>query len=263
MPGKRSKGLWLEKTNIANVGDPIASLLGSDSFITKSICLGFSHAFGVGNSKFRTSQKAEYVDTVAFGAWPKSIFEEVGLFDELFTRSDDIEFKARIHKSGGRIYLTPEIQSYYHRRDTLKGLWKQNYANGKEVIYTKVVAPYALSWRHFIPFVFVSSLIVSASLSLILFCMTLFSVSDISPFSFGILSGNSLIPLAVILGCYAFANIFSSAMLAYKHGFRYFFVRPVVFATLHFSYGLGSIRGLLTLKKWIVKNVLTTKARRH
>src|SRR3972149_4252791 len=84
-----------------------------------------------------------------------------------------------------------------------------------------------------------------------------------SQFRSGVLSGLSFILLAGILGCYTLANVFSSALLSYKHGFRYFFMLPIVFATLHFSYGLGSIRGLLTVRKWIVKNTLATKARRH
>jgi len=46
-------------------------------------------------------------------------------------------------------------------------------------------------------------------------------------------------------------------------GFRYFFMLPIVFATLHYSYGVGSLWGLLTMKKWIAKNTLATKARRH
>ncbi len=214
-----------------------------------------------------------------------------------------IEFAhhCRFGLGGGRIYLTPEIRSYYHCRDTLKGLWRQNFANGKEVIYTKVVVPYALSWRHFIPFIFVASLIGSISLLIIpLLCLEPFFASTIvnnmntltnppespfakpeSPFAkeglrglmdfalhitqfcFGRLSKLSLVLPAGILGCYALANALSSAMLSYKHGFRYFFVLPVVFATLHFSYGLGSIWGLLTLKKWIAKNTLATKAQRH
>ena len=117
------------------------------------------------------------------------------------------------------------------------------------MVYTKAVAPYTLSWRHFIPFVFVASLIGSISLSVVLFWLELFPVSPISQFRFGILSGLSLVLPAGILGCYALANVFSSVMLSYKHGFRYFFMLPIVFATLHFSYGLGSIWGLLTLKK--------------
>ena len=154
----------------------------------------------------------------------------------------------------GNGYIGKAIEFAHHCRDSLGGLWRQNFENGKWVVYTKKIAPYCFSWRHFIPFVFVASLIGSASLSLILFCLSLFSVSDIPQFRFGVLSGLSMILPAGILGCYALANVYSSAMISYKNGFRYFFMLPIVFATLHVSYGLGSIWGLLTLKKWIVKN---------
>ncbi|TWU49901.1 Poly-beta-1,6-N-acetyl-D-glucosamine synthase [Candidatus Brocadiaceae bacterium B188] len=224
---------WLGKKDIANVGGPITSLPGGNSFIAKSICMGLSHAFGVGNSKFRTSQKAEYVDTVTFGAWPRKTFKDVGLFDERLIRNQDIEFNARIRKNGGLIYLTPEIRSYYHCRDSIKKLWKQNFENGKWVVYTKVIAPYTLSWRHFAPFVFVTSLISSAILC---------------PFSI-----YAAVAFLFIAGSYSMANLFFSFRLACKNGFRYLFTLPVVFATLHFSYGLGSIRGLLTLKRWLKK----------
>lgn len=82
---------------------------------------------------------------------------------------------------------------------------------------------------------------------------------DSAPSRFSILSGLSMVLPAGILGCYVLANISSSAMLSYKHGFRYFFLLPIVFVSLHFSYGFGSIWGLLTLRKWIVKNTLATK----
>lgn len=251
---------WLEKTNAANVGGAMIAV-GNGS-IGKAIEFAHHCRFGLGGGKFHDEQWAGYADTVYLGAWPKRIFAEVGLFDERLMRNQDIEFNARIRKNGGLIYLTPEIRSYYHCRANLKGLWKQNFENGKWVVYTKAIAPYALSWRHFIPFVFVVSLIGSASLSVILFCLSLFSVSDISQFRFGVLSGISLVFLTGISGCYALANIFSSIMLSFKHGFRYFFMLPIVFTTLHFSYGLGSVWGLLTLKKWIVKNTLATKTRR-
>ncbi|CAG0939664.1 succinoglycan biosynthesis protein ExoA [Candidatus Brocadiaceae bacterium] len=252
---------WLEKTNAANVGGPMMAV--GNGYIGKAIEFAHHCRFGLGGGRFHDEQWSGYVDTVYLGAWPKRIFTEVGLFDERLIRNQDIEFNARIRKGGGRIYLTPKIQSYYHCRNSLGGLWKQNFENGKWVVYTKTIAPYALSWRHFIPFVFVASLIGSASLSVILFCLELFSVSDISQFRFSILSGFSFVLPAGIFSCYALANILSSAMLSYKQGFRYFFMLPIVFATLHFSYGLGSIWGLLTVRKWVVKNTLATKARRH
>lgn len=243
---------WLKKTDAANVGGPMRAL--GNGYVGKAIEFAHYSRFGLGGGKFHDKQWSGYVDTVYLGAWPKRIFEEVGVFDERLIRNQDIEFNARIRKNGGKIYLTPEIQSYYHCRATLGGLWRQNFENGKWVVYTKKIAPYCFSWRHFIPFVFVASLLGSISLSVILFCLELFSVSPIAQSLFGILSGLSFVLLTGILGCYASANILSSAMLSYKHGFRYFFMLPIVFATLHFSYGLGSIWGLLTVRKWITKN---------
>ncbi|MHB8156635.1 MAG: glycosyltransferase family 2 protein, partial [Desulfocucumaceae bacterium] len=66
----------------------------------------------------------------------------------------------------GKIYLTPRIKSQYHCRSTLAGLWSQNFRNGQWVVYTRYIAPYALSLRHFIPFIFVTSLILLTALSL-------------------------------------------------------------------------------------------------
>ncbi|MCF6156672.1 MAG: glycosyltransferase family 2 protein [Candidatus Brocadia sp.] len=222
---------WLEKTNSANVGGPMVA--NGKGFVGKAIEFAHHCRFGLGGGRFHDEQWAGYADTVYLGAWPKRIFEEVGLFDERFTRTEDIELNSRIRKAGRKIYLTPEIKSYYHCRDTLRGLWRQNFANGKEVVYTKIVAPYTLSWRHFIPLIFVVSLIVP---------MVFF------PFSF-----LATIAFVLVAGSYALANLFFSFRLACKNGFRYLFTLPVVFATLHFSYGLGSIWGLLTLKRWLKK----------
>ena len=226
---------WLNKTGAENVGGPIISLPGSDSFVAKAICLSLSHIFGVGNSKFRTSQKVEYVDTVTFGAWHKELFDKVGLFDERLARNQDIEFNARIRKNGGKIFLTPGIKSYYHCRSNLKGLWKQNFENGKWVVYTKKIAPYCLSWRHFVPLIFVLSLIISLFLT---FFSSLF-----------------IILFLIAAGSYILANLFFSALISIKSGIKFFIIMPAVFATLHFSYGLGAIWGLITLRKWVQKNI--------
>lgn len=55
-----------------------------------------SSPFGVGNSKFRYSDKAEYVDTVAFGLYKKKIFQKVGYFDETLKRNQDNDMHRRI-----------------------------------------------------------------------------------------------------------------------------------------------------------------------
>lgn len=71
---------WLEKTNAANVGGPMIAV--SNGCIGKSIEFAHHCRFGLGGGKFHNEQWSGYVDTVYLGAWPKSIFNEVGLFDE-------------------------------------------------------------------------------------------------------------------------------------------------------------------------------------
>ncbi len=222
---------WLGKKDIANVGGPMVAR--GKGFVGKAIEFAHHCRFGLGGGRFHDEPWAGYADTVYLGAWPRKTFKDVGLFDERLIRNQDIEFNARIRKNGGLIYLTPEIRSYYHCRDSIKKLWKQNFENGKWVVYTKVIAPYTLSWRHFAPFVFVTSLISSAILC---------------PFSI-----YAAVAFLFIAGSYSMANLFFSFRLACKNGFRYLLTLPVVFTTLHFSYGLGSIRGLLTLKRWLKK----------
>ena len=64
------------------------------------------------------------VDTVYLGAWPRRVFERIGLFDEEQVRNQDDEFNYRLRASGGRIVLTPEIRSLYYNRSTLRLLWR-------------------------------------------------------------------------------------------------------------------------------------------
>ncbi len=229
---------WLDKTGAHNVGGPIESLHGDETILARTIALASSSVFGVGNSKFRTSRKADYVDTVTFGAWPKTVFKKVGLFDERLVRNQDIEHNARIRKKGGSIFMTPEIKSYYYCRRTLKDLWKQNFGNGKWVIYTKLIAPYCLSWRHFTPLIFVASLIVTGLIAIVGRQFDLNKLYVLCSLLF-----------ATIVASYTFSSLFFSARLSFKKGYKYIFILPIIFSTLHFSYGLGSIWGLLTLKK--------------
>jgi len=220
----------LKNIDAYNVGGPIVTLPGDSTLKAKAIALATSHPFGVGNSKFRTSQKAQYVDTVAFGAFKREIFDKIGLFNENLPRNQDIEFNSRIRKFGGKIFLNPEIKSYYHNQSTLKGLWKQNFKNGMWNIFTHVISGNPLSIRHYIPFVFVISLIMSIFLALIhpagIFLFSLIAVS------------------------YLGANAISTFKIGFNHGLKVIPLLPIVFFTLHFSYGLGSLFGIFRLRQW-------------
>ena len=222
-------------TGAENVGG--AAPAKGSGYVGKSIELSHCSPFGLGGGRFRLGNFEGCVDTVFLGAFKKKVFETVGYYDERLVRNQDIELNARIRKFGGRIYLTPEIRSTYKCRSTLGGLWQQNFMNGVWAVYTRAVAPYALSLRHFVPLVFVVALLVGL----------IVAVVPNLPLPV------RLAPIAATLGSYLAANLFFSLVMAVRGGVQYFFMLPIVFATLHLSYGIGSLWGIATLRGWLSK----------
>lgn len=116
-----------------------------------------SSPFGIGNAKFRYSEKSGYVDTVAYGVYRKSIFEEAGYFNEEFMRNQDNDMHGRIKKHGGKFYLEASVKSTYYSRGTIKSMAKQAFGNGKWSIigWKKSESKEGISIRHMIPLCFV------------------------------------------------------------------------------------------------------------
>ncbi len=115
-----------------------------------------SSPFGVGNAKFRYAAKSGYVDTVAYGVYRKSIFQTTGLFNESFQRNQDNDMHGRIKACGGKFYLDVSIVSLYHPRETVKGMMKQGFGNGKWVVvgWRRSERRDGISLRHLIPLLF-------------------------------------------------------------------------------------------------------------
>jgi len=213
-----------------NVGGVLVTRQREDSFIGRAIARALSNSFGVGNSIFRTgAEKPVWVDTVFGGCYKKEIFDKVGLFNEDLIFSQDIDFNQRLKRAGGRILLHPDIKSYYYARSRFMDFCRYNFKNGVWITYPlKFVKTFPFSLRHIIPLIFASSLIILAALSpFFVFFFWLF---------------------ICISGFYFVINIFFSAKIAMNESdFRYLFIMPVVFFSLHFLYGLGSIWGIIKL----------------
>lgn len=172
------------------------------------------------------------MDTVYLGAFRKSLFGEIGLFDPAMQFNEDNEFNMRIIKNGGKILLSPRIKSYYFLRGSLKELWHRylNYGYFKVKVLRKHKT--LMSYRHFVPAGFVGA-----------FCFSLVSAA----------LNTAYMPLFLgVAGVYTAASLMFSLLLSVKYGFRYAPALPVVFAALHFGYGIGFLKGLcdfLALKK--------------
>ena len=185
--------------------------------------------FGVGNSTFRTGIDHEQeVETVPFGCWPKEVFEKYGKYDVRLVRNQDIELNKRIIRGGGKIYILPDTYCTYLARETWGALSKNNYGNGLwnilTVFYTKTFS--SLSLRHFIPLLFVLSLIVP--LILALFWWPISSVSAVS-----------------LIAYISLISAVSLKLYLVKH--LNFWYLLLTFFVLHLSYGWGSMIGILRI----------------
>ncbi|MEW9698213.1 glycosyltransferase family 2 protein [Paenibacillus sp. SI8] len=213
---------YLKKTGAANVGGPMIAV--GEEYMGKAIAFAHKSRFGLGGGKFHDGTFEGEVDTVYLGAFRRDIFEKVGYYDERLTRNQDIELNCRIRESGEMIYLTPAIKSVYFNRSSLKSLWQQNYKNGYWNVITRAINSKALSMRHFVPCVFVLTLLVGCLCALTLFGQLLLLAS---------------------LGSYLIVNLLFSAQIGKNSGLLYALVMPLVFITLHFSYGVGTFISLL------------------
>lgn len=220
----------LLKYGADNVGGIMKTLPREDTFTGQAIVASLSHRFGVGNSYFRVMPKEpKWVDTVFGGCYRREVFDRVGLFNENLVRGQDMEFNLRLKKAGGKTLLVPDIVSYYYARSDIKSFWKHNLTNGVWAILPFLYSPIMpVSWRHLVPLIFVTALLGS--------------------FIFGLVWNSFLFLFLIILGCYGLVSLGASLQIALEKGnFRYMLAMPIVFASLHFAYGLGSLWGVFQM----------------
>jgi glycosyltransferase involved in cell wall biosynthesis len=217
---------WHQRLDADNVGAVIRTEVKHPTPKSNAIAKVLSSKFGVGNSDFRVGvDRPKEVDTVPFGCYRKEVFEQYGYYDERLVRNQDIELNKRILSHGGKIYLVPDVECTYYARENFTDLAKNNFANGKWNIltayYTKTL--HSLSLRHFVPFIFVLSLILP-TVGAFLYPKLLF------------------IPLISLISYMALVIIIS---LKLKDSMTNIFDLAAAFMVLHLSYGIGSLAGLI------------------
>ncbi|MBR5855255.1 MAG: glycosyltransferase family 2 protein [Paludibacteraceae bacterium] len=219
----------LSLPNAHNVGAACVTHTQGKTDKAKAIVAVLSNRFGVGNSTFRLGvTEVQKVDTVPFGCWRKQTLKDVGMFDTRLIRNQDIELNKRILKAGGSIYLVPDTYCIYYARETYSKMAKNNYGNGQwnvlTLYYTQDMR--SLSVRHFVPLAFVLSLVLPL-LGMI-----------ICPW-IGLVAALSML-------CYSMLIDAISWQIARREHISIFAV-ITAFITLHMSYGVGSLIGILKL----------------
>jgi succinoglycan biosynthesis protein ExoA len=213
----------LAATGAANVGGPqkpeARTLLGS------LVALVTSSPFGIGDSKFHYSDTPQWVDTVYLGAWPRSLFEQIGGFDESLVRNQDYEFNYRTRRAGRRIWYNPRIRSVYRPRESLRAFIRQyfQYGQWKAIVIRR--HPASTRWRHLVAPVFV---------------LALGGLGLLAP----VWQGARRL-LALVLALYTMAGLAESARLARRQGRWQALLLLPFFFILHVSWGSGFLMRLI------------------
>jgi len=225
---------WANKLNADCVGGVLKTKTLKKTKTANAIQFVLSNKWGVGNAIFRTGVENVFeVDTVAFGCYHRSVFDKYGKFNQYLIRNQDIEFNLRIKKSGGTIFIVPDVSAIYYARSTFREFAKNNFQNGLwnilTVYYTKKIN--SLSFRHFVPLGFVLSILLPLVFSLYYFPLFFFSI------------GLLIIYIIFISNIILFKKIRNSN---YHNIIFAFFI-------LHFSYCIGSLIGILRMIKLVLK----------
>lgn len=212
----------MEETGADNVGGPMQTR--ADTFLEKAISAVFHSALAVGGARSHQPDYEGFVDTVIYGCWKKSVFDRVGLFDEELVRNQDDEHNLRLVRSGGRIYQSPRIRSWYHVRGSLTALFRQymQYGYWKVLVIRKHQTP--ASFRHVVPGALVGAICILTVLGM-LWTPVLWAVA-----------GLTLL--------YGLAALVISLAIAARTKWTLLPALPGVVWCFHFGYGYGFLRGI-------------------
>ena len=196
-----------------------------DTYMGRAIAIGMSSWFGVGGAAFRAGGKAGPVDTVAFGAYRRDVFDRIGVFVEDIDSGEDDEFNYRLREGGGVIVLVPDARATYTVRGGLRPLWRQYFAYGRAKPEVLRRHPAQGQLRQCVPAAFVVAL------------------------GYGAMRGfaGNWGALKLLVGVYTGAATLASLVLTVRRRWRHLPPLPAVFVCLHVSYGLGFLAGIVGL----------------
>jgi succinoglycan biosynthesis protein ExoA len=190
------------------------------------IAMAAAHPLGVGDAQYRLGKQGGAVDTVPFGAFKRSLFNQLEGFNEELLTNEDYEFNTRIRQNGGVVWLDPSIRTVYMARSNLGELARQYFRYGYWKLKMLRRFPGTLRWRQALPPLFVGSLLVLG--------ITSFFIPPIL----------YLLALEVVL--YLAILVVSGAIIALKvHRIGCIIGFPAAIATMHICWGAGFLWSLV------------------
>jgi glycosyltransferase involved in cell wall biosynthesis len=222
--------LTLRETGADNVGGIMAAH-GTTPF-EEAVARAMTSKFGVGGAAFHLGGQAGPALTVYLGCFRADALARVHGYDESMERAQDWEMNLRIRQTGGTVWFTPTMQVEYRPRSTVGALARQYHDYGR---WRREVArrhPDTLSLRY-----------LAAPLAVVLVAVGAIAggiglAADIrwlAVLGFAMPVGYLVANLAACLMTFA-----TKPSMAIRAAVRL----PLVFVTMHGSWGLGFLRGV-------------------
>jgi len=200
--------------------------------LERAIARAMTSKFGVGGAAFHVGGAAGPAPTVYLGCFRRSALDRVGGYDETMVRAQDWEMNLRIRETGGVVWFTPDMRVTYRPRRSVGALARQYHDYGRwrrEVVRRH---PETVSARYLAAPIAVAGVGAGTAIA-----------------AAGLAARR---PALVALGLaapagYAVLNLAASALTARARPPLSAGVAlrlPLVFATMHGSWGAGFLRGL-------------------
>jgi glycosyltransferase involved in cell wall biosynthesis len=122
------------------------------TFFERCVAAASQSPLAVGGSKFQNADEEGFVECVWPGAFPRSVFERIGLFDPNAVSNEDAELEQRILGAGGRVYMSRDIVVHYGPRGSMPALARQYFKLGLGSARTFLKHRKLLSLRPVLPF---------------------------------------------------------------------------------------------------------------
>jgi succinoglycan biosynthesis protein ExoA len=220
----------LSEGNAEVVGMPCTVQPAKDTVMARAIAIAVSHPFGIGDAKYRLGNKSstqQEVDTVAFACFRKSLWIQLGGYDEGLLTNEDYDFNYRARTGGDRVVLDRAEHCDYFARATLSKLAAQYLRYGAWKARMIKRHPRSIKLRHLVAPAFVASITVFGAVG----------------FWRSIAWDTVTIELATYLA--AAASFSFLAVRQRRENFYVIFALPVVFFTIHFCWGASFLSSLL------------------
>ena len=212
----------LQRTGAANVGgrqQPVGA-----TFFERAVAMAMTTPLGAGGARYRLGGSEGPVETVFLGAFRRDAWDAAGGIDPTLVRAEDYELNCRLRARGETVWFDPGLVVAYRPRSALGGLACQyfDYGRWKRVVVRR--HPASLRLRHLVSPLLLLGLAASPVLA-----------------AAGVFWAAAAVPLA-----YALTLALGSLTVGIRRRSRAALLLPLVLATMHLSWGIGSFTPVRT-----------------